>query len=61
MALEGDHAAGARPASRAERRNRAQYAADGRCRIPQVAQTYGPSWHFFGRYQNDSFHDGQAN
>jgi hypothetical protein len=24
--------------------------------IPQVAQTYGPSWHFFGRYQNDSFH-----
>lgn len=28
--------------------------------IPQVAQTYGPSWHFFGRYQNDSFHDGQA-
>jgi hypothetical protein len=25
-----------------------------------VAQTYGPSWHFFGRYQNDSFHDGQA-
>jgi hypothetical protein len=28
--------------------------------IPQVAQTYGPSWHFFGRYQNDSFHDGNA-
>jgi hypothetical protein len=28
--------------------------------IPQLAQTYGPSWHFFGRYQNDSFHDGQA-
>lgn len=28
--------------------------------IPQVAQSYGPSWHFFGRYQNDSFHDGQA-
>ncbi len=27
--------------------------------IPQVAQTYGPSWHFFGRYQNDSFHDSQ--
>jgi hypothetical protein len=28
--------------------------------IPQVAQTYGPSWHFFGRYQNDSFHDGRS-
>jgi hypothetical protein len=27
--------------------------------IPQVAQTYGPSWHFFGRYQSDSFHDGR--
>ena len=25
--------------------------------IPQVAQNYGPSWHFFGRYQSDSFHD----
>jgi hypothetical protein len=25
-----------------------------------VAQTYGPSWHFFGRYQNDSFHDGRS-
>src|SRR5579872_397176 len=23
--------------------------------IPQVAQTYGPSWHFFGRPQNESF------
>src|ERR1700688_1161937 len=29
--------------------------------IPQVAQTYGPSWHFFGRYQNDSLHDGHSN
>jgi len=28
--------------------------------IPQVAQTYGPSWHFFGRYQNDSLHDGHS-
>ncbi len=28
--------------------------------IPQVAQTYGPSWHFFGRYQNDSFHNGHS-
>ncbi len=27
--------------------------------IPQVAQTYGPNWHFFGRYQSDSFHDSQ--
>ncbi|MGA2746285.1 MAG: hypothetical protein ABSE44_16440, partial [Candidatus Sulfotelmatobacter sp.] len=25
--------------------------------IPQVAQNYSPSWHFFGRYQSDSFHD----
>jgi hypothetical protein len=25
--------------------------------IPQVAQTYGPSWHFFGRPQSQSFHD----
>ena len=23
--------------------------------IPQVAQTYGPSWHFFGHVQNNSF------
>jgi hypothetical protein len=23
--------------------------------IPQVAQTYGPNWHFFGRFQNNSF------
>ena len=22
--------------------------------IPQVAQTYGPGWHFFGRFQNQS-------
>jgi len=29
--------------------------------IPQVAQTYGPSWHFFGRYQNDSLHGGRSN
>jgi hypothetical protein len=27
--------------------------------IPQVAQNYGPSWHFFGRYQSDSFHEGR--
>jgi hypothetical protein len=25
--------------------------------IPQVAQTYGPSWHFFGRPRSQSFHD----
>ena len=25
--------------------------------IPQVAQTYGPSWHFFGRPQSQSYHD----
>jgi hypothetical protein len=29
--------------------------------IPQVAQNYGPSWHFFGRYQNDSLHNGHSN
>ena len=29
--------------------------------IPQVAQTYGPTWHFFGRYQNDSLHGGRSN
>jgi hypothetical protein len=23
--------------------------------IPQVAQTYGPGWHFFGNFQNQSF------
>jgi hypothetical protein len=28
--------------------------------IPQVAQTYGPSWHFFGR-QNQSFDNAQLN
>jgi len=29
--------------------------------IPQVAQTFGPNWHFFGRPQNESFRDAQAN
>jgi len=28
--------------------------------IPQVAQTFGPNWHFFGRPQNESFRDAQA-
>jgi hypothetical protein len=28
--------------------------------IPQVAQTFGPNWHFFGRAQNESFRDAQA-
>jgi hypothetical protein len=27
--------------------------------IPQVAQTYGPSWHFFGRPQNQSYDNAQ--
>lgn len=27
--------------------------------IPQLAQTNGPGWHFFGRYQNGSYHDAQ--
>ena len=30
--------------------------------IPQVAQTYGPGWHFFGHFQNQGFSgDAQAN
>ena len=28
--------------------------------IPQVAQTYGPGWHFFDRFRNESFGDSQA-
>ena len=28
--------------------------------IPQVAQTYGPSWHFFGRPQNQSYDQDNA-
>jgi hypothetical protein len=28
--------------------------------IPQLAQTFGPSWHFFGRPQNESFREAQA-
>src|SRR5438477_1786436 len=28
--------------------------------IPQVAQAFGPNWHFFGRPQNESFRDTQA-
>lgn len=28
--------------------------------IPQVAQTFGPNWHFFGRLRNESFRDAQA-
>ncbi|HXJ87886.1 MAG TPA: hypothetical protein VMS18_13775 [Candidatus Binatia bacterium] len=28
--------------------------------IPQVAQTYGPGWHFFGRFQNERLSDSQA-
>jgi hypothetical protein len=27
--------------------------------IPQLAQTFGPGWHFFGRPQNESFQDAQ--
>jgi len=29
--------------------------------IPQVAQTFGPNWHFFGHVQNDSFNNAQLN
>jgi hypothetical protein len=28
--------------------------------IPQLAQTFGPNWHFFGRPQNQSFRDAEA-
>lgn len=28
--------------------------------IPQVAQTYGPGWHFFDRFRNQSYNDSQA-
>jgi hypothetical protein len=27
--------------------------------IPQLTQTIGPGWHFFGHVQNGSYHDGQ--
>ena len=29
--------------------------------IPQLAQTYGPGWHFFGHPQNESYHDAGDN
>jgi hypothetical protein len=29
--------------------------------IPQLAQTFGPGWHFFGRPQNESFRDVYGN
>ena len=29
--------------------------------IPQVAQTYGPGWKFFGRPQNESYNNAQLN
>lgn len=29
--------------------------------IPQVATTYGPGWHFFGRFQHNSFQDARMN
>jgi hypothetical protein len=29
--------------------------------IPQVATTYGSGWHFFGRFQNNSFEDVRMN
>ena len=28
--------------------------------IPQMAQTYGPGWHFFDRFRNQSLNDSQA-
>ncbi len=28
--------------------------------VPQLSQTIAPGWHFFGRYQTDSFHDGRS-
>src|SRR5215467_6808194 len=29
--------------------------------IPQMAQTYGPGWHFFDRFRNQSYNDAQNN
>ena len=29
--------------------------------VPQVAQTYGPNWHFFGHVQNNYYNDAQLN
>jgi hypothetical protein len=29
--------------------------------LPQLAQTFGPGWHFFGRAQNQSFQDARIN
>jgi hypothetical protein len=29
--------------------------------IPQLAQTFGPGWHFFGHPQNESFQNAQGN
>jgi hypothetical protein len=29
--------------------------------IPQLAQTYGPGWHFFGHPQNESYDDARLN
>jgi len=29
--------------------------------VPELAQTFGPGWHFFGRQQNESYDDAQAN
>jgi hypothetical protein len=29
--------------------------------LPQVAQTYGPGWHFFGRPQNESYDNARLN
>jgi hypothetical protein len=28
--------------------------------VPQVAQTFGPGWHFFGRLQSELFHNSDA-
>lgn len=28
--------------------------------VPQLAQTFGPNWHFFGHPQNESYDDAQA-
>ena len=29
--------------------------------IPQVAQTFGPGWHFFGRFQSEGYHPNPTN
>ena len=51
-------ARGPRPALKGETVLRLRLMDD--VQIPQMAQTYGPGWHFFGRLQNQDFSASQA-